>query len=148
MTFKKGSWHLIFLYLKGAFGIPKPWNFPFTKAYWLGTSDEPISPPIKRHPFKAFISRSTWWNNSQRTPCLSKPPPVPNEQSNLEPEKDWKSMYEDEPTHLPLGVSITKLSKKYKNASKYAVHNLNLTLYEGQITALLGPTGSGKTTIM
>lgn len=29
-----------------------------------------------------------------------------------------------------------------------AVHNMNLDMYEGQITALLGHNGAGKTTTM
>lgn len=143
---------ILFWYIEnvhpGAFGIPKPWYFPFTKSYWIGNPEEALSPPIRRHPFKTFISRTQWWNTSHRAPFLPKPSPA-CDQSYAEPEeKDWKNMYEDEPNHLPLGVSISQLSKKYKGATKYAVHNMNLNLYEGQITALLGPTGSGKTTIM
>ncbi|CAL8135403.1 unnamed protein product [Orchesella dallaii] len=144
---------ILFWYIEnvhpGTFGIPKPWNFPFTKSYWLGTSVEALSPPSKRHPFRNFVSRSKWWNSSQRAPFLPKPIPAGEMGTGGGvPEKDWRNMFEDEPSNLPLGVSIMKLSKKYKNASKYAVKSLNLNLYEGQITALLGPTGSGKTTVM
>jgi len=100
---------------------------------------EPLSPPSKRHPFKNLVSRSKWWNSSQRAPFL--PKPFASEAGDAAPEKDWRNMFEDEPDNLQLGVSIMKLSKKYKSASKYAVKNLDLNLYEGQITALLGPTG-------
>lgn len=124
----------------GAFGIPKPWNFPFTKSYWIGgIIEEQLSPEVRRHPFVSFMLRGSWWRNSQRTPFLARAPS--GEQPSGEQEKDWRSMFEEEPSHLPLGVSITKLCKKYKNAAKFAVHNFNLNLYEGQITALLGPTG-------
>lgn len=42
------------------------------------------------------------------------------------------------------------LRRIYENrgASKVAVDNLNLELYEGQIMALLGHNGAGKTTVM
>ncbi|CAM9263174.1 unnamed protein product [Hapterophycus canaliculatus] len=46
-------------------------------------------------------------------------------------------------------VAIRGLTKEYKNAtggSKLAVDQLNLTMYSGQITALLGHNGAGKTT--
>jgi ABC-type multidrug transport system ATPase subunit len=34
------------------------------------------------------------------------------------------------------------------SARKVAVNDMNLTMYEGQITALLGHNGAGKTTTM
>lgn len=34
------------------------------------------------------------------------------------------------------------------NKNKIAVNNLNLNMYEGQITVLLGHNGAGKTTTM
>ncbi|XP_042873451.1 uncharacterized protein LOC122254047 [Penaeus japonicus] len=48
------------------------------------------------------------------------------------------------------GLSIVGLRRIYENrgASKVAVDNLNLELYEGQIMALLGHNGAGKTTII
>jgi ABC-2 type transport system ATP-binding protein len=43
-------------------------------------------------------------------------------------------------------VKITNLTKKYQNKS--ALSNINLTLERGRIVGLLGPNGSGKTTMM
>eukprot|EP00903_Cladosiphon_okamuranus_P008962 g8576.t1 len=46
-------------------------------------------------------------------------------------------------------VAIRGLTKEYKNStggSKLAVDKLDLTMYSGQITALLGHNGAGKTT--
>ena len=65
---------------------------------------------------------------------------------NLEPDED--DLFENDPENLPLGVSIVNLCKRYKGSRKYAVKNLNLNFYEGQITALLGHNGAGKTTTM
>lgn len=45
-------------------------------------------------------------------------------------------------------IEINQLSKKYKNADEYAVHNLNLSIDKGEIYGLLGPNGAGKTTLI
>ena len=58
-----------------------------------------------------------------------------------------RASFEPEPGHLPLGVCIDKLTKKYKNG-KLAVNKLSLNLFEGQITSFLGHNGAGKTTTM
>ncbi|KAM4810632.1 phospholipid-transporting ATPase ABCA1 [Rhinophrynus dorsalis] len=55
---------------------------------------------------------------------------------------------EEEPSHLPLGVSIQNLVKIYRNGKKVAVDGLSLSFYEGQITSFLGHNGAGKTTTM
>uniref|UniRef100_A0A8C5P7H9 ATP binding cassette subfamily A member 1 n=1 Tax=Leptobrachium leishanense TaxID=445787 RepID=A0A8C5P7H9_9ANUR len=55
---------------------------------------------------------------------------------------------EEEPTHLPLGVSIQNLVKIYRSGKKVAVDGLSLNFYEGQITSFLGHNGAGKTTTM
>ena len=51
---------------------------------------------------------------------------------------------------LRKGLSITGLRKIYQqgNGSRVAVDGLTLDLYEGQVLALLGHNGAGKTTIM
>lgn len=45
-------------------------------------------------------------------------------------------------------IQITQLSKKYKDAEDFSVHNLNLNIEEGEIFGLLGPNGAGKTTLI
>uniref|UniRef100_A0A8C6VPK5 P-type phospholipid transporter n=1 Tax=Naja naja TaxID=35670 RepID=A0A8C6VPK5_NAJNA len=55
---------------------------------------------------------------------------------------------EEEPSHLPLGVSIKNLVKVYRDSKKLAVDGLTLNFYEGQITSFLGHNGAGKTTTM
>uniref|UniRef100_A0A8C5SUK7 ATP binding cassette subfamily A member 1 n=1 Tax=Laticauda laticaudata TaxID=8630 RepID=A0A8C5SUK7_LATLA len=55
---------------------------------------------------------------------------------------------EEEPSHLPLGVSIKNLVKVYRDGKKLAVDGLTLNFYEGQITSFLGHNGAGKTTTM
>ncbi|XP_076053842.1 phospholipid-transporting ATPase ABCA3-like isoform X2 [Oratosquilla oratoria] len=56
--------------------------------------------------------------------------------------------FEDEPANLSAGIRITGLTKVFLQGKKVAVNNIHLTMYEGQITALLGHNGAGKTTTM
>lgn len=37
----------------GQYGIPKPWNFPFLKSYWLGEPSSAGHPPYPTSPFAA-----------------------------------------------------------------------------------------------
>uniref|UniRef100_A0A8C3S2A1 ABC transporter domain-containing protein n=1 Tax=Chelydra serpentina TaxID=8475 RepID=A0A8C3S2A1_CHESE len=48
----------------------------------------------------------------------------------------------------PIGVILMSLTKEYTDNKKTAVKDLSLTFYKGQITALLGVNGAGKTTII
>ncbi|WP_273565349.1 ABC transporter ATP-binding protein [Maribacter halichondriae] len=45
-------------------------------------------------------------------------------------------------------IQITQLSKKYKGAEDYSVHNLDLAIQEKEVFGLLGPNGAGKTTLI
>ena len=47
----------------------------------------------------------------------------------------------------PLAVKITNLSFRYPDAERDAVHDVSLTITDGQHVALMGRTGSGKTTL-
>ncbi|XP_027567984.1 retinal-specific phospholipid-transporting ATPase ABCA4 isoform X3 [Pipra filicauda] len=61
---------------------------------------------------------------------------------------DVNTFFEPEPTGLIPGVCIQNLVKIFANRSKPAVDGMNITFYEGQITAFLGHNGAGKTTTM
>ncbi|XP_012587144.1 PREDICTED: ATP-binding cassette sub-family A member 3 [Condylura cristata] len=70
---------------------------------------------------------------------------------DVDPEKVLRSEYfEAEPEDLVAGIKIKHLSKVYGAGSKrtVAVGDLSLSLYEGQITVLLGHNGAGKTTTL
>ncbi|XP_014794448.1 PREDICTED: retinal-specific ATP-binding cassette transporter [Calidris pugnax] len=58
------------------------------------------------------------------------------------------TFFEPEPTGLIPGVCIQNLVKIFANRPKPAVDGMNITFYEGQITAFLGHNGAGKTTTL
>jgi len=74
--------------------------------------------------------------------------------SKNRPEKDVmismstnnRKHFEQPPSGFEIGVSIKNVHKHFKNFN--AVNGVNLDLYKGQITALLGHNGAGKTTTM
>ncbi|XP_077864744.1 phospholipid-transporting ATPase ABCA3-like [Saccoglossus kowalevskii] len=103
----------------GEFGIPRPFYFPFTKSYWTGSKKEETS--NKNAPANEMQMDSTNDNN-----------------------------HEPEPVDMTPGIKIRKLKKVYDSSvgSKVAVDNLNVTMFENQITSLLGHNGAGKTTTM
>jgi putrescine transport system ATP-binding protein len=45
-------------------------------------------------------------------------------------------------------VVLEKVSKQYPGSTASAVDNVSVSIYEGELFALLGPSGCGKTTIM
>ncbi|KAL4593276.1 ATP-binding cassette sub-family A member 3 [Arapaima gigas] len=57
---------------------------------------------------------------------------------------------EEEPAGLVPGVKIKHLCKVFKvgNKTREAVRDLNVNMFEGQITVLLGHNGAGKTTTL
>ncbi|KAM6369110.1 LOW QUALITY PROTEIN: phospholipid-transporting ATPase ABCA7 [Pluvialis apricaria] len=46
------TWYLEGVF-PGQYGIPKPWNFPFLKSYWLGEPSSAGHPPFPTSPFSA-----------------------------------------------------------------------------------------------
>ncbi|XP_054277510.1 retinal-specific phospholipid-transporting ATPase ABCA4-like [Macrosteles quadrilineatus] len=55
--------------------------------------------------------------------------------------------YEEPPNGVKIGIKIQNLRKTFNN-KVFAVKNVDLDIYEGNITALLGHNGAGKTTTM
>ena len=70
-----------------------------------------------------------------------------NQQGSAMPQKSMaRSDYEDDPTGMKAGIVISDLSKTFGKLT--VVNQLNLKMYENQITVLLGHNGAGKTTTM
>ncbi|XP_063714501.1 ATP-binding cassette sub-family A member 2-like isoform X3 [Symsagittifera roscoffensis] len=132
----------------GPYGIPLPWYFPFMKSYWSSKQDHAEvsmqcilcggggtdSETDDKHSLAS--SQALNGGGSCYLGCDPYSNPVD------------RNLFETEPDDLVLGVAIKSLSKKYKSAGKYALRGLTLNMYEGQITALLGHNGAGKSTTM
>ncbi|XP_063839916.1 phospholipid-transporting ATPase ABCA3-like isoform X2 [Scylla paramamosain] len=56
--------------------------------------------------------------------------------------------FENDPKGILAGVQVKGLTKVFSRLNKVAVNKLNLNMYNGQITVLLGHNGAGKTTTM
>lgn len=117
----------------GAYGLPKPWYFPFTKSYWLG---------FPKHDAECSALSDCWKTIKQRNCMLA----TEDQACAMDTRVCDNRVFESDPIHLPLGVCIDHLLKCFKNGNRLAVNRLSLNLYEGQITAFLGHNGAGKTT--
>ena len=109
----------------GEFGIAKPWYFPVSLKYWSGIFG-----------FSSHDAYRSDFDSSKKSV------------RNIQPAKYGNIPFEEEPTDLRLGATIQNLSKKYKKSNKFAIKNLNINFYKGQITSFLGQNGAGKTTTM
>jgi ATP-binding cassette subfamily A (ABC1) protein 3 len=103
------------------YGVARPWYFLFTLRYWLSFCTT-----------KKERSRS-----SGDVDGLVHPPASVESSNDVEEVTDPK---------LRARVQINNLVKQYKKNAPPAVDNFSLSLYESQITALLGHNGAGKTT--
>lgn len=45
-------------------------------------------------------------------------------------------------------IELNNISKRYRNADKFAVDHVSFSLNKGEILALVGESGSGKTTLL
>ncbi|NXK26592.1 ABCA4 protein, partial [Arenaria interpres] len=118
------SWYLDNVF-PGDYGLPQPWYFPVQESYWLGS----------RNP-KAEKTATADVTSPETITILGSASPVID------------TFFEPEPTGLIPGVCIQNLVKIFANRPKPAVDGMNITFYEGQITAFLGHNGAGKTTTL
>ena len=124
------AWYLAQV-LPSEFGTHKPWYFVFLPSYWfecLGIK--------KQNPSGNRISSGGRGPEAEET--------GDNQMQTVEPVPDnLTRQIEDNKC-----VNIVNLYKEFQTPTgvKTAVDGLNLTMYSGQITALLGHNGAGKTT--
>ena len=117
------------------FGTQKPWYFVFLPSYWLAE-------------IHALCSCLMGRKRGQRT-ALRVVSPVeadgPIETASVEMVTENLTAQIDNKTCVDI-VDLYKEFDTPQGGKKTAVNKLNLTMYSGQITALLGHNGAGKTT--
>uniref|UniRef100_A0A8C5Q469 P-type phospholipid transporter n=1 Tax=Leptobrachium leishanense TaxID=445787 RepID=A0A8C5Q469_9ANUR len=168
------AWYIDHVF-PGEYGIPKPWYFPFLATYWF-TFSNPwegdgsltwnyfVCPVLhlyylgKRHesPSKEVVDNKL----HEADACKHK---LKKEQEKVEKQKldeqekerldkdeafEANPFFEPEPPGMVPGVCVQDLVKVFGNSFKPAVDMMNITFYEGQITAFLGHNGAGKTTTL
>ncbi|XP_045535586.1 phospholipid-transporting ATPase ABCA3-like [Papilio machaon] len=104
---------------------------------------EKIRPGLYGVPLPWYFpfTKSFWCPNKKKTAKITMSDGV---------DKDYNDallqvVHDEEPKGVPMGICIENLTKIYKGRKK-AVDNLNLRMYENEITVLLGHNGAGKTT--
>ncbi|KAJ8352847.1 hypothetical protein SKAU_G00243230 [Synaphobranchus kaupii] len=114
----------------GNYGIAVPWYFPVTPSFWADLFGRGSQEKGRGMLFSNIMQKSQ--------------PGFPKDKDQVS--YDFPSQVEDEFTGLPVGVALHGLTKMY--GSRAAIQNLNVSFYEGHVTALLGHNGAGKTTTM
>ncbi|CAG9584632.1 unnamed protein product [Danaus chrysippus] len=104
---------------------------------------EKIRPGLYGVPLPWYFpfTKSFWCPDNTKVAALSNKDGVDQEYKNAL----LKVIHDEEPKGVPMGINIENLTKVYKGRKK-AVDNLNLRMYENEITVLLGHNGAGKTT--
>ena len=119
------SWYMN-LVITPDFGQALPLLFPFDTQYWL---------PNYRYTKKYDASKLTEVRTSTSSPRHYRETNIPTENVS----ETFKSQ-----ARQGKSIEIRNLRKDY--GETIAVNGLNLSMYSGQITALLGHNGAGKTT--
>ena len=117
------SWYFIQIW-QNEYGTTKKWYFIFEKKYWFGDKS---SARTERYAAYAQVTDT----GEVTTALVEDVPASLAEQVNSKKCVDIRQLYK----HFQTATGI-----------KVAVDSLNLTMFSGQITALLGHNGAGKTT--
>ncbi|NXJ15448.1 ABCA4 protein, partial [Odontophorus gujanensis] len=120
------STHHLLIFLVGDYGLPQPWYFPLQESYWFGSRNPKAEKTASADGDTSLNSFLILYFFAFQVNTFCEP----------------------EPTGLIPGVCIQNLVKIFANRPKPAVDRMNITFYEGQITAFLGHNGAGKTTTM
>lgn len=102
----------------------------YIEALWPGDFGVP-------QPWYFPFMRSYWLGKGVEGVKESVTPPIRN-----------SMFFEEDPKGIPAGVQVKGLTKVFSRLNKVAVNKLDLNMYNGQITVLLGHNGAGKTTTM
>ncbi|KAF0717928.1 Aste57867_2007 [Aphanomyces stellatus] len=103
------------------YGTPRKWYFPFQPSYWVGTGAS--------------------------AKVLDKVADAEPDTANVEPVSAELKAQEDDGRALKIR-GIVKTFQTPMGITKVAVNGVTLTMYQDQITCLLGHNGAGKTTLI
>lgn len=118
-------------------------------AYWLDNV-VPSDHGSKQPPW--FLCKSSFWCPRKRLEKM----PLTNGDSLASVHRDGAADNNDDVEQVPRemrgreAIKIHDLVKSYQHCRRpeiKAINGINLTIYEGQITAILGHNGAGKTTL-
>lgn len=105
--------------MPGSYGRSRPLYFPFTRSYWFGGKN---IMPLEKH------NENVIKNDENEASVLREPV-----------SETLKQQARD-----GISIELLNLSKTY--GKKTAVSDLTFSMYSGQVTALLGENGAGKST--
>eukprot|EP01138_Halocafeteria_seosinensis_P011391 gb/GECG01011634.1/.p1 GENE.gb/GECG01011634.1/~~gb/GECG01011634.1/.p1 ORF type:complete len:2040 (+),score=216.84 gb/GECG01011634.1/:1-6120(+) len=131
------------------FGIKRPWYFIFTPDYWYGRSHTVTTDSDMRTCKDVLLCRSREVTTAKERLLSGSDILTEDGDEDID-----GSMFEPVGQHLKAiedagkVVRVKNLRKQFPtpDGTKVAVENLDLTMYEGQIFALLGHNGAGKST--
>lgn len=89
---------------------------------------------------KKYVFQKSYWFPKKSSSGVGL---CPNRREN-------KENFEPVPDRLVPGISVFDLTKEYKSVTSgtvLAVDNINIDFYSGEISALLGHNGAGKTSV-
>ncbi|KAI9984335.1 hypothetical protein PInf_005683 [Phytophthora infestans] len=130
------------------FGVRKPWHFLLTKSYWvdkMGQSEDDEMATCSENYATPILSPQAGGVYTQLTDQNVAKPSV---NAYVEPVNATLAMQERNGTCLQIRGLRKVFPSEEDGEERVAVAGLDLAMYSGQITALLGHNGAGKTTII
>lgn len=130
------------------YGVRKPWHFIFGKSYWFCQNNRAPSKFINsEYDTIATLSPQAGGEYSEMTDAETHTMQL-KPFACIEPVNAALAMQERHGTCLEIQGLRKVYPREQDGTERVAVANLNLKLYKGQITALLGHNGAGKTTVI
>ncbi|ETP35909.1 hypothetical protein F442_16025 [Phytophthora nicotianae P10297] len=126
------------------YGVRKPWYFLLTKSYWVNKIDQSKDDEMATSSENYTLSPQAGGVYTQLTDNIAKP----SGNAYVEPVNAALAMQERNGTCLQIRGLRKVFPLEEDGEERVAVAGLDLAMYSGQITALLGHNGAGKTTII